>query len=56
MSIASSAYGFGKVNVSLNIFYVIVLIPLAVLVSIAGSTIPGRWAARLSVVEALRTQ
>jgi putative ABC transport system permease protein len=56
MSIASSAYGFGKVNVSLNIFYVIVLIPLTVLVSIAGSTIPGRWAAKLPVVDALRTQ
>jgi putative ABC transport system permease protein len=56
MTTASNVYGFGEVNVSLNILYVIVLIPLAVLVSIAGSTIPGRWAARLPVVDALRTQ
>ena len=56
MTTLSNVYGFGNVDISPNMLYVIVLIPLTILVSIAGSIIPGRWAARLPVVDALRTQ
>jgi len=52
----SSTYGFGEVNVTLSLFYVLLLIPLMVVVSMAGSVIPGRWAARLSIVQVLRNE
>ncbi len=50
----SQTFGFGSVHVALNVLYIGLLIPLAVLVSIAGSVIPGRRAARLSIVKVLR--
>jgi len=52
----SKVYGFGQVNVALNSLYVLLLIPLMILVSIAGSIIPGRRAARLSIVQVLRNE
>jgi putative ABC transport system permease protein len=56
LSMLSSGYGFGKVNVTLGTLYTVSLVPLIVLVSMVGSTIPGRWAARLSVVSVLRAE
>jgi len=50
----SRTYGFGEVNVALDFLYVLLLIPLMVVVSMAGSVIPGRRAARLSIVQVLR--
>lgn len=50
----SQTYGFGKVHVALNLLYVGLLIPLAVLVSLAGSIVPARRAARLPIVNVLR--
>jgi putative ABC transport system permease protein len=52
----SKAYGFGEVNVALNPLHVLLLIPTMVLVSIAGSIIPGRRAAKLSIVQVLRNE
>lgn len=52
----SRTYGFGEVNVALNLPYVLLLIPLMVVVSMAGSVIPGRRAARLSIVRVLRDE
>ncbi len=52
----SKAYGFGEVNVALNSLYVLLLIPVMVLVSTAGSVIPGRRAAKLSIVQVLRNE
>jgi putative ABC transport system permease protein len=52
----SDVYGFGEVNVTLNFLYALLLIPLMVVVSMAGSIIPGRWAARLSIVSVLQSE
>ncbi|MEE8389806.1 MAG: FtsX-like permease family protein, partial [Anaerolineae bacterium] len=52
----SKVYGFGQVNVVLNSLHVLLLIPLMILVSIAGSLIPGRRAAKLSIVQVLRNE
>jgi putative ABC transport system permease protein len=56
LSVLSAGYGFGRVNVVLNAPLAVALVPLVILMSIAGSTIPGRWAARLSVVSVLRAE
>jgi putative ABC transport system permease protein len=50
----SQTYGFGSIHIALNVLYVGLLIPLSVIVSIAGSVIPGRRAARLPIVSVLR--
>jgi len=50
----SETYGFGRVHVDLSPLRVALLVPLAVLASIAGSILPGRRAARLSIVSVLR--
>jgi len=52
----SQTYGFGRVHVAFNAPYIALLIPLAVLVSVAGSIIPGRRAAGLSIVSVLRRE
>jgi len=52
----SQSYGFGDVHVALSTVYVGLLIPLMVLVSIAGSAIPVRRAAKLSIVRVLREE
>jgi len=52
----SETYGFGEVHVALNLLYVGLLIPLMVLVSMAGSILPGRRAAELSIVRVLRNE
>ena len=48
------SYGFGQVNVVVNGLHIALIFPLMIIVSIAGSLIPGRRAARLSIVEVLR--
>lgn len=52
----SKAYGFGEVNVTLNLLSVLALIPLMVVVSMAGSLVPARRAAQLSIVRVLRNE
>ena len=52
----SKTYGFGRVNVSLDPLYALLLIPLMLLVSIIGSLPPSVRAARLSIVEVLRDE
>jgi ABC-type antimicrobial peptide transport system permease subunit len=52
----SKVYGFGEVNVALNGLYALTLVPLMVLVSMVGSVIPGRQAARTSIVEVLHSE
>jgi len=52
----SQSYGFGNVHVALSTIYVVLLIPVMVLVSIAGSAIPVRRAAKLSIVRVLREE
>jgi len=50
----SQTYGFGTVHVALNGLHIGLLVPSAVAVSIAGSLVPGRRAAQLSIVRVLR--
>lgn len=52
----SRAYGFGGVDVSLNVSYVLLLIPAIVALSVVGSLIPGWWATRQSIVEVIRNE
>lgn len=52
----SNAYGFGQVSLSFNMWVVLLLVPLIVAVSLVGSYIPARWAARLSIVRVLREE
>jgi putative ABC transport system permease protein len=52
----SAGYGFGEAQVTLDLFYVLLLVPLIVGVSILGSYIPGQQAAKLSIVQVLRNE
>ena len=56
LTLLSNAFGFGQVSLSFNIWAVLVLIPVIILVSLVGSYIPARWAARLSIVQILRQE
>ena len=52
----SRSRGFGKVNATLDIPSVLLLITLMIGISMVGSLIPGRRAARLSIVDVLRSE
>jgi putative ABC transport system permease protein len=52
----SISRGFGEVSTSLNILHIFLVIPLIVTVSVMGSVVPGRKAARLSIVNVLRNE
>ena len=52
----SEFYGFGEVKVSFSFIYLFLLIPLMVGISILGSYLPGREAAKLSIVSVLRDE
>jgi len=52
----SDVYGFGEVSVTLNFLYALLLVPLVVVVSMAGSALPSRRAARLSIVSVLQSE
>ena len=52
----SNVYGFGQVSLSFNGWGLLLLVPLIVLTSLIGSTIPARWAAKLSIVRVLREE
>lgn len=52
----SNVYGFGQVSLSFNGWAVALLVPLVVSVSLLGSTLPARWAAKLSIMRVLREE
>jgi putative ABC transport system permease protein len=54
LAMLSKSYGFGAVEVPLNVFYALALPLLMIGVSIAGSYLPGKRAARVSIVNVLR--
>lgn len=56
MDTLTASYGFGRVDVTLNAVYLGLLVPLIGLVSMAGSLLPGRWAAGCSIVHVLRSE
>jgi ABC-type antimicrobial peptide transport system permease subunit len=56
LTLLSQTYGLSQVALTLNIFYVLLLIPLMVGISMLGSFIPSRQAARLPIVKVLRNE
>ena len=56
LTMLSNAFGFGQVSLSFNLWAVLLLIPVIIVVSLAGSYIPARWAAKLSIVRVLREE
>jgi putative ABC transport system permease protein len=52
----SKTYGFGSVHVTLSLNAMGLLTPVMIVVSMAGSAIPVRRAARLPIVEVLRNE
>jgi putative ABC transport system permease protein len=56
LALLSKNYGLSGVNASLSPLYILALVPLIAGSSVFGSTIPGRWAAKLSVVKVLRRE
>lgn len=56
LNVLASNFGFGQVEVTLNLFYILLLIPLMVGVSVAGSFIPARQAAAAPIVNVLRRE
>jgi len=56
MDLLTASYGFGRVDVTLNALYLGLLVPAISLVSMAGSLLPGRWAAGCSIVHVLRSE
>jgi putative ABC transport system permease protein len=56
MNVLAAGYGFGRVGVTLRGVYIVCLVPVTILISTSGSLIPGRWAAKRSVVSVLRSE
>jgi putative ABC transport system permease protein len=57
LNMLATSFGLGgQVNITLNSLYALLLVPLMVLISMAGSFIPGRRAARLTIVNVLRRE
>jgi len=48
--------GFGQISVSLNTSTALVLVPFTLFISVLGSFLPARWAARLQIVKILRQE
>jgi putative ABC transport system permease protein len=56
LTMLSNNFGFGEVEVSLNLFYLLLLVPLMIGISMAGSFIPGRQAAAAPIINVLRRE
>ena len=56
LTFLSANFGVGTVDISLNFVYIILLIPAMIMVSIAGSFVPGLRAATLTIVDVLRRE
>jgi putative ABC transport system permease protein len=56
LTLLSRINGVGSVAISVNLFYILLLMPLMVGVSMIGSFIPSRQAAKVSIVRVLRHQ
>jgi putative ABC transport system permease protein len=56
LTLLSQNYGLSGVELRVNIFWVLLLIPLMMGISMLGSYIPGRQAARMPIVQVLRNE
>jgi putative ABC transport system permease protein len=52
----ADTYGFGEVRMTLHPIYAVGLLPVMVGISVLGSLLPGRRAARLAIVRVLRNE
>ena len=52
----SNVYGFGQVSVSFDWWAGISLLPVILVVSLMGSYVPARWAAKMAIVRVLREE
>jgi len=52
----SNVYGFGQVSISFDWWTGALLLPVILVVSLVGSYLPARWAARLAIVRVLREE
>jgi ABC-type antimicrobial peptide transport system permease subunit len=48
--------GFGQIVVSLDTLTALGLVPFTLFISVLGSYLPARWAARLNIVTILRKE
>lgn len=56
LTMLSTTSGFGEIDISLNFLHIFALIPLMIGISMMGSFIPGRQAAKLPVINVLRRE
>jgi putative ABC transport system permease protein len=56
LSLLAGSFGFGQINVSISFLAALLLVPFILIVSVIGSYIPARWAARLYIVRVLRQE
>jgi putative ABC transport system permease protein len=56
LNLLSNSFGFGVVEITLNVLYILLLIPIMVGISMLGSFIPGRQAAFAPIVNVLRRE
>ena len=56
LTMLSTVYGFGQVSVSFDWWAGALLLPVILVVSLMGSYIPARWAARMAIVRVLREE
>ncbi len=56
LTLLSNAFGFGRINVSLNAVRAMTVVPLIIFASLAGSYLPARWAARQFIIQVLRNE
>ncbi len=56
LNLMASSTGFGQISVSLNMLTVLWLIPFTLFISVLGSFLPARWAARMRIVKILRQE
>jgi putative ABC transport system permease protein len=56
LAVLSKTYGFGQVQMSLNLLYILMLPVVMVGISMLGSLFPGRRAAQISIVNVLHRE
>jgi ABC-type antimicrobial peptide transport system permease subunit len=56
LNLLSNSFGFGVVEITLNVLYILLLIPIMVGISMLGSFSPGRQAAFAPIVNVLRRE
>lgn len=56
LTLLSDSLGFGNLSLSINPIQLLILIPGILVATLAGSSLPARWAANLFIVQVLRKE